>query len=1018
MYKIHSSNRLENLCQVLADSIREPGHDIFGKEVIITQSAGMNSWLKTGLARINGVFANFEFPAQEGLIAGLYQLLFDKPLRNDTDEITYKIYGLLGCDGFKSEFADVAGYYKDSDLRRFQLASRIAGLFGQYQLYSDEMIAGWEQNRLATENPAEEWERWLWLRLETESRRKTMNRMYEQMEARQDAIRERYPVISLFGITAYTRFHLDFFTELSKYTKVTFYLCLPAAGTLHRNGLLAVFGTQASELAEMFRIDGFKPVLNESDTLLSRLQNQVLGNSGDPEFRDDGSLRVNSCYTPVREAECLYNYLLDLFDKDRTLKPGDVLVMATDIGKYAPFIKAVFRNAPVRIPFLVSGAANNSEDSMTAVLEMILNFSEEDLTSEKVVSLLEQKRIRQRFGIQDYNYIRTMVGKANIRFGRENSADDDTQYVSWKYGLEKIVLGYAMLTDEEFDRKYPFRDAEGAAGYDLLRLKSFVEILESVIDAHDLSKTLAEWKTFLFEEVVEKMIWCDDSSKDDRAELSSVFRALLFTGSLDFQEPVPFRVFLEELNTKLFKGSQEIKLNTGNVTVSSPAEVRAIPFRVICFLGLNSDAFPRKDSIMGFDLLGEEGLRGVRNKKETDKGLFLDTLLAAREKLYLSYIGQSVKDNTEIPPSIVVDTLLDYPGSEELVVKHPLHGFSSRYREDDERLFTYLYSQKPSVPPAGIKVEKEIREVSVGSLVRFFVAPVDWYFNNILDIRYDENEEELSETELFELDNLQLWKVKNDLIKLKESEITSYINKGIKEGFLPLKSAAIATVEGIVKEVADISQAYQKLVGKREEKKIVIDTEIDGIRIKGIIDSVYDRDFLAFSVSRHLLKHKVEAYIKGLLLAVEDGIDAATFLNIEGIVSAVPVNKESARADLETLIEFYRAGNITPLLFTLKAGEKATDIAVKAANEADKIAANADVKKPGNRTDGAEKEVKPECEEILKAFKADAFPYEGSDYPANPYLQILIRENRFENFGDQEIQLIRDIADKLKINQF
>ena len=50
MYNLYTSNRLESLCQTLAENIRRPEHGVFGKEVIITQSAGMNAWLKTELA--------------------------------------------------------------------------------------------------------------------------------------------------------------------------------------------------------------------------------------------------------------------------------------------------------------------------------------------------------------------------------------------------------------------------------------------------------------------------------------------------------------------------------------------------------------------------------------------------------------------------------------------------------------------------------------------------------------------------------------------------------------------------------------------------------------------------------------------------------------------------------------------------------------------------------------------------------------------------------------------------------
>jgi len=56
---IYSSNHLEKLCQILAENIGRTGSYIFGKEFLVTQSAGMNAWLKTELAQRNSIFANF-----------------------------------------------------------------------------------------------------------------------------------------------------------------------------------------------------------------------------------------------------------------------------------------------------------------------------------------------------------------------------------------------------------------------------------------------------------------------------------------------------------------------------------------------------------------------------------------------------------------------------------------------------------------------------------------------------------------------------------------------------------------------------------------------------------------------------------------------------------------------------------------------------------------------------------------------------------------------------------------------
>ncbi|NJK95638.1 MAG: exodeoxyribonuclease V subunit gamma [Bacteroidales bacterium] len=197
---------------------------------------------------------------------------------------------------------------------------------------------------------------------------------------------------------------------------------------------------------------------------------------------------------------------------------------------------------------------------MASALELILDFHEDDFTAEKVVSLLEHTRIKQKYGIDNCSYIRTVVNRANIRFGIENRIEDDSLYVSWKYGLEKILLGYAMLTDETFPSKefpagitlYPYRDAEASRSYDLFRLMAFVEQLQHIITAKKTCKSMAAWKTFLLDEVIDPMIFTDDAMPDDRSELESIYTALRFADQLAENNPVSFQVFMEELKSEVF----------------------------------------------------------------------------------------------------------------------------------------------------------------------------------------------------------------------------------------------------------------------------------------------------------------------------------------------------------------------------------------------------------------------------------------------------------------------------------
>ena len=88
---IYVSDQLEILCGKLAQQIDRmdyPSADadtIFLPEVLITQTAGMESWLSTELARRNGVFANFRFLKQDQLLEEIYScLLYTSPSPRDS----------------------------------------------------------------------------------------------------------------------------------------------------------------------------------------------------------------------------------------------------------------------------------------------------------------------------------------------------------------------------------------------------------------------------------------------------------------------------------------------------------------------------------------------------------------------------------------------------------------------------------------------------------------------------------------------------------------------------------------------------------------------------------------------------------------------------------------------------------------------------------------------------------------------------------------------------------------------
>src|SRR5204862_2382522 len=126
--------------------------------------------------------------------------------------------------------------------------------------------------------------------------------------------------------------------------------------------------------------------------------------------------------------------------------------------------------------------------------------------------------------------------------------------------------------------------------------------------------------------------------------------------------------------------------------------MRSVPFKVICLLGLNDTAYPRHDRAPGFDLVAQHPKRGDRNIRDSDRALFLEALLSARQVFYLSYLGQSLRDNQPLPPSVLVSELLDYIGQtfdvaiDEFVIRHPPEAVSGGTVEERSRFFTYSWA--------------------------------------------------------------------------------------------------------------------------------------------------------------------------------------------------------------------------------------------------------------------------------------------------------------------------------------
>src|SRR5690606_18514401 len=141
------------------------------------------------------------------------------------------------------------------------------------------------------------------------------------------------------------------------------------------------------------------------------------------------------------------------------------------------------------------------------------------------------------------------------------------------------------------------------------------------------------------------------------ALLERAAAALLHAGLKTEQQTIGARSLFHLLEAELDTSRPSTDFLAGGVTFCALLPLRTIPFRAVCVLGLNQGEFPRIDSHFELDLIAKSPKRGDRSLRADDRYLFLEVLLAARERLALSYVGRSVQDNTEKPPSVVVTEL-------------------------------------------------------------------------------------------------------------------------------------------------------------------------------------------------------------------------------------------------------------------------------------------------------------------------------------------------------------------------
>jgi len=741
---LHTSNRLESLVAALAEVTRAPLSSPFRKEIIVVQSQGMARWIKQRLADSHGVCANIAFTFPNEMASELFLALFPElPARPpfDRDVMLWLVMKHLPSLLDKPGFEDPRRYLDDgADLRKLhQLARKVANLFDQYFIFRPDLVRAWDRDE------DQQWQAELWRRIRPEIPHRHPAELHEQFARlvqqpgfASNKLPER---LCVFGISALPPFHLDLFTALGTHLPVHLFVVQPsreywgditsgreeerllkkfhrnptASTELHLergNRLLASLGPLGRDFLKLVYSTGDWQEHDEftepgSGTLLANIQSDILNlrDRGRDEApaesidRCDDSIQVHSCHSPLREMEVLHDHLLDWFNRKEGVSPRDIIVMTPDIETYAPFIEAVFgspEDESRRIPSRIADRGARQSSPVVQTFLALLRLPQTRLGSATVLALLENQAVRERFALSetDLELARRWIEETRIRWGTDagHRAALGLPALSgntWREGFDRLLLGYAMAGDDSAGASFagivPFDDIEGDSTLVLGRVAEFVERLFDTVADLGRSRRLDEWADRL-QRVLDDFFLPDEDAERDLQVIRSALHQLRQQHSQSqFNDAVELGVILEHLAPELEQDRHGAGFLSGGVTFCALKPMRSIPFKIVCLVGMNDAVFPRPNTHLSFDLMARAPRLGDRSTRNDDRYLFLETILSARERLYLSHVGQSIRDNSAIPPSVVVSELLDYLeqgfglAREQLVTRHRLQAFHESY---------------------------------------------------------------------------------------------------------------------------------------------------------------------------------------------------------------------------------------------------------------------------------------------------------------------------------------------------
>lgn len=595
MIEIYRSSRIETLATLLAAELqRSPPASVLSPQQVLVGHLGMKRWLTQHLARhplpgLPRVAANIDMVLPSEWLEHLAHRVLGKdaiaiaPYRRTA--LRWRIFELLPT----LTDPQVQRYLQGEDVprRRFQLADRIAGLFGQYLVYRRDWLLDWERGRASIDAG---WQAALWRRLVADIGLAHRGQRMHELLARLPALAPdpEQPALHVFGVSHLPPDALGALHAMSATRRVIVYFPDPCrehwsllsdprralrerlkdASTREAldggdflelpHPLLATLGRMGQHFCLL--LDALEPKCDLRDrydedaedrpehdaSLLQRVQHsiRVLDPSvaaapaqDRPAQLRDASLRVHACHTRLRELEVLKDALLDLLVEHPGLLPSQIVVMAPNMALYAPLLPVVFGepgDARTLLPYRIADVALVRTHPLLSAVRELLDLPSQRITRSQVLGLLALPAVARRHGLDSQRHaaLQGWLDRCHVAWGLDaamkqafGAAPVDDH--SFAFALDRMAAGF--LVGHEGAGTLVDGDilpADPVTGPDvecLGALSALLDLLREWRASLHQPRTLADWSQQL-RSWLERLFLIDPQDDGERDALAAMMR--------------------------------------------------------------------------------------------------------------------------------------------------------------------------------------------------------------------------------------------------------------------------------------------------------------------------------------------------------------------------------------------------------------------------------------------------------------------------------------------------------------